>query len=213
MKAYVNLRSVWQTMVVEYQLGPVVVRLDAVAVGWYRNSFRPAPINATKEFGGPQEVQVGDGVSSQGAGSFVRWSILDDVTIAVPDEMKTSPIPPRTLEHGKDFLVFYGSEQGAGLPATRSSNTLVVGAGHTLRDGELVTVRSTGTLPAGLVPDRLYYVTGRTSTAVSLALTPGGSVVTLSDAGTGTHEVVPFRQVAMFDMADRPNYSNEAPLR
>jgi len=212
MKAYISLRNNWQTLVVDYQLGPVVERAAAVAVGWYRNSFRPQPIGLS---GTPSDVLIGDGQNGAGkVGPLAYWGSPSGAPdIAVPDEMKTTPVAPRTLEHGKDFLVFYGAARASGLVATRTGNTLVVGTDHGLRDGELVTVVSAGTLPAGLAADRLYYVVDRTATVVSLALTPGGSAVTLSDAGTGEHQVIPFAKVAQFDMADGPNYSNDVPVR
>jgi hypothetical protein len=214
MKAYISLRNNWQTLVVDYELGPAVERAASVAVGWYRNSFRPQPIGMP---GTPKDVVIGDGQTGGATiqvGPAAYWSLPSgSPDIAVPDEMKTTPVAPRTLEHGKDFLVFYGAARASGLVATRTDNTLVVGTGHGLRDGELVTVVSAGTLPAGLAADRLYYVVGRTATAVSLALTPGGSAVTLSNAGTGVHQVIPFAKVAQFDMADGPNYSNDVPLR
>jgi hypothetical protein len=125
--------------------------------------------------------------------------------------MKTTPVPPRTLEHDMTFMTFFG-EAGAPIPATQSSNTLVVGNGHNLLNGQLVTVRSTGTPPAGLQVLTLYYVVSRTATAISLALTPGGSVITLSSAGTGSHSVVPFDITGFYNMADGPTMSNNRPL-
>ena len=131
--------------------------------------------------------------------------------VAVPDEMQTPPIAPRTLQHDKTFMVFYGAA-GAAVAATRTSSTLVVGTGHPFLNGQLVTVKTTGTLPAGLEPLTLYYVVSRTATAISLALTPGGSVITLSDAGTGTHQVVPFLIAGLYDMADKPTFCNTRPV-
>jgi hypothetical protein len=131
--------------------------------------------------------------------------------IAVPDEMKTTPVAPRTLEHDMTFMTFFGAA-GAEIPATRTDNTLVVGNGHNLLNGQLVTVRSTNTPPGGLQVLTLYYVVSRTANAISLALTPGGSVITLSSAGTGSHSVVPFDITGFYNMADGPTMSNNRPL-
>ena len=208
--AYVKIKGAQGRDVVEYEIGPVFETVPEVKVGWYRNSFRPQPTDGT--FSSPQ-VQIGEGQSGQFlGGSFVfENSGASSVTIAVPDEMQSPPVPPRTLQYDKTMMVFYGAG-GAGVTATRTANTLVVGSGHPFLNGQLVTVKTTGTLPGGLEALTLYYVVGRTATAISLARTPGGSVITLADAGSGTHQVVPFDRVAMYDMADEPTFCNQRPL-
>lgn len=209
--AYIKLDGVQGREVVEYSIGPVLENVDDVRVGWYRNSFHPQPIGAT--WGSALSVKVGDGQSGQfQGGSYV----VDNLTptspiIAVPDDMKPEPIAPRTLQHGKTFMVFYGA-LGAPLAATRSGSTLTLPNNHGLYNGQIVTVRSTTTLPAPLIADTLYYVVSRAANAISLALTPGGSVITLMTDGTGTHSVVPFTRVGWFDMADNPRVSNTRPL-
>jgi hypothetical protein len=207
--AYIKLKGVQGREVVSYDIGPVFIDIEDMNLGWYRNSFRPQPIGAT----GLSQVQIGEGQSAQFAGGSFAYggSGVSALEIAVPDEMKSTPIAPRMLQLDKTFMVFYGAS-GTPLPATQATNTLTVGTGHGLRNGQLVTVTTTDTLPAGLEVETLYYVVGRTATAVSLALTPGGSVITLSSAGTGTHRVVPFKMTGFFHMSDEPNFSNEEPL-
>ncbi len=208
--AYIRLNGVQGREVVTYEIGPVFLTLQEVKIGWYRNSFRPQPTGFT--FPSSVEVQVGEGQSAQfEGGSFATSNSATALTIAVPDEMQATPVAPRTLQHDMTFMTFFG-EAGAPIPATQSSDTLVVGNGHNLLNGQLVTVRSTGTPPAGLQVLTLYYVVSRTSTAISLALTPGGSVITLSSAGTGSHSVVPFDITGFYNMADGPTMSNNRPL-
>jgi hypothetical protein len=209
--AYVKLKGRQQVFPVSYTIGPVFEDIDAIKLGWYRNSFQPQPIAFTPS--SSASVQVGGGQSAQYVGgSYAGTGTATAFTLAIPDEMQSPPVAPRTLEHGKTFMVFYGSTTTSPLTATRSSNTLVVGSGHGLLNGQLVTVATTSALPAGLLVDTLYYVVGRTSTAISLALTPGGSAITLSDAGTGTHTVVAFGRTGLFDMADGPLFCNTEPL-
>ena len=209
--AYIRLNGVQGREVVTYEIGPVFLTLGQVKIGWYRNSFRPQPIGATWSSAQIQ-VQIGEGQSGQyEGGSFATQNSASDPVIAVPDEMKTTPVAPRTLEHDMTFMTFFGAA-GAEIPATQSSDTLVVGNGHNLLNGQLVTVRSTGTPPGGLQVLTLYYVVSRTANAISLALTPGGSVITLSTAGTGSHSVVPFDITGFYNMADGPTMSNNRPL-
>jgi hypothetical protein len=208
--AYIRLNGVQGREVVTYEIGPVFLTLQEVKIGWYRNSFRPQPIGAT--FPSTVQIQIGEGQSGQfDGGTYVNESSATAPVIAVPDEMKTTPVPPRTLEHDMTFMAFFG-EAGTPIPATQSSDTLVVGNGHNLLNGQLVTVRSTNTPPGGLQVLTLYYVVSRTANAISLALTPGGSVITLSNAGTGSHSVVPFDITGFYNMADGPTMSNNRPL-
>jgi hypothetical protein len=207
--AYIRLNGVQGREVVTYEIGPVFLTLEQVKIGWYRNSFRPQPIGG--DFDNPQ-VQIGEGQSGQfDGGTYVKETSVANPVIAVPDEMKTTPVPPRTLEHDMTFMTFFGAAV-AEIPATRTDNTLVVGNGHNLLNGQLVTVRSTNTPPGGLQVLTLYYVVSRTANAISLALTPGGSVITLSSAGTGSHSVVPFDITGFYNMADGPTMSNNRPL-
>ena len=211
--AYIKLDGVQGREVVDYSIGPVLENVDDVRVGWYRNSFSPQPIGGTWPSGGIG-LQIGQGQTgaNNGGGSFaVTVNDATNPIIAVPDEMQTTPIAPRTLQHGKTFMVFYGA-LGAPLAATRSGSTLTLPNNHGLYNGQVVTVRSTTTLPAPLLPDTLYYVVSRAANSISLSLTPGGSVITLSTDGTGTHSVVPFTRVGWFDMADNPRVSNTRPL-
>lgn len=57
--------------------------------------------------------------------------------------------------------------------------------------GELSLVRftTTGTLPAPLIPDALYYVTNVVGSEFQLTNTAGGSVINITDVGTGTHSI------------------------
>jgi hypothetical protein len=206
--AYVRIKGAQGRDVVEYDIGPVYLTLSDVKVGWYRNSFRPQPTGAT--FNTPN-AQIGEGQSSQFVGGSYVTGNVSAFTLAVPDEMQSPAIPPRTLQYDKTFMAFYGAAGGP-VAATRTSNTLVVGTGHPFLNGQLVTVRTTGTLPGGLEVLTLYYVVGRTATAISLSHTPGGSVITLSGDGTGNHQVVPFLVAGLYDMADKPSFCNARPV-
>lgn len=61
--------------------------------------------------------------------------------------------------------------------------------GHTLQDGQVVTVSSQGTLPTGLSAATNYWVRDRTANTFKLAATRGGSAIDITGAGSGTHAV------------------------
>lgn len=58
---------------------------------------------------------------------------------------------------------------------------------HGKSNGYIVTVASTGLLAGGLVANRVYYFVSVTSTTFKLSTTLGGSPVTITDVGSGTH--------------------------
>lgn len=58
---------------------------------------------------------------------------------------------------------------------------------HGLNDGDIVFVRSAGTLPSGLTADTAYYVRDKTTNTFKLSATAGGSAIDISTAGSGVH--------------------------
>jgi hypothetical protein len=206
MKATVLLPKTQTLLEFDYAVGPTWVQHDLINGAYFKSGFRPTPtsISAASYSGG----QIGEGINENGqAGGLITAGVaLDTFTLAVPDEMLPTQ-KPRDMEMKMSYLTFYGAA-GAGVAATRTSNTLVVGTGHPFLNGQIVTMATTGTLPGGLQTDTLYYVVSRTATAISLARTAGGSVITLSDAGTGTHQVVPFVEAAAIPYSLNPVFTN-----
>ncbi len=56
-------------------------------------------------------------------------------------------------------------------------------------DGQKVYLTSTTTLPAGLAEETAYYVINADADSIQLSLTYGGSAVSITDTGTGTHSI------------------------
>ena len=79
----------------------------------------------------------------------------------------------------------------AGKSFTVNSTTNVVTcAGHGLLDGQIIRVSSTGTLPAGLTANLDHYVRDKATDTFKLALTSGGTAISFSNTGSGTHSWV-----------------------
>lgn len=60
---------------------------------------------------------------------------------------------------------------------------------HELSNGSIVRLTTTGTLPGGLATGTNYFVVNRTEDALELSATSGGSPITLTTNGSGTHTV------------------------
>ncbi len=73
---------------------------------------------------------------------------------------------------------------------TANDDTLILAGGDFVED-QIVRVRSSDTLPAGLTVDTNYYIVGRNRDAdtLQLATTSGGSAIDITDAGTGVHTI------------------------
>ena len=55
-----------------------------------------------------------------------------------------------------------------------------------------VRLTTTGTLPAPLATGTTYYVRDKSGNTRKLAATSGGAAIDLTDAGTGTHTIIPY---------------------
>lgn len=71
------------------------------------------------------------------------------------------------------------------------TTNVVTANGHGLADGRDVTLKSSGTLPAGLSTLTRYYVINATTNMLQLALVENGSAVDFTDNGSGTHSLLP----------------------
>jgi hypothetical protein len=204
--AYVRIRGSYIEEPVTYDLGPVWVTKSLIDGFYTKTGFNPQPTDFTVS--GGIEVQIGDGTnSSNRAGSYAYEGTGTAFDVAIPDEM-ISAQALRDRVYNMDYLTFYGPAAEGKTVTGRSTNTLTLATGHGLYNGQLVTLTTTTTLPAGLTANTLYYIVSRTATAVSFALTPGGSTVTISDAGTGTHKIVPFTVAGEFARNLNPRWSN-----
>jgi hypothetical protein len=205
--AYVRIRGSYIEEPVTYDIGPVWVTKSLIDGFYTKTGFRPQPVDFTPPLTPTISVQIGEGANGIAAGSFATEASCSAVELVVPDEM----LPSQALRdrvYNMDYLTFYGPAAEGITVTGRSSNTLTLATGHGLYNGQLVTLTTTSALPAGLTANTLYYIVSRTATAVSFALTPGGSAVTISDAGTGTHKIVPFTVAGEFARNLNPRWSN-----
>lgn len=84
---------------------------------------------------------------------------------------------------------------GVGQPVAQTvtisnaSPAVVTAAAHGLSVNQAVVFTTTGALPAGLTAGTTYYVipAGFTTGAYEVALTPGGTAINTTNAGSGTH--------------------------
>ena len=70
---------------------------------------------------------------------------------------------------------------------SQASPGVVTWNAHGLANGTAVTLSTTGSLPAPLVPGTIYFVVGAAANTFQLAATVGGAAINTTTAGTGTH--------------------------
>jgi hypothetical protein len=66
---------------------------------------------------------------------------------------------------------------------------VVTATGHILQDGDIVTLTTTGTLPAGLTTATDYFVRDAATNTLKLAATLGGAAIDITTTGSGTHTI------------------------
>jgi hypothetical protein len=98
----------------------------------------------------------------------------DAIVIAVPD---IAAVSVSTIVH---TVV-------ATCTISQASPGVVTCAGHGQVDGKSVIIYTTGVLPAPLVAGRQYYVKNSDLNTFNVALTPAGSTIDTTSAGSGTH--------------------------
>lgn len=83
--------------------------------------------------------------------------------------------------------------------AVAATEVITTATAHGLSIGDRVQVSSTTTLPAGLSASTDYFViTVPSTTTMTISATDGGSVVNITDTGTGTHSMVGWENLTGF---------------
>lgn len=72
---------------------------------------------------------------------------------------------------------------------TAATTDVITSNSHGLKNGDMVVLTTTDTLPAGLATSTVYYVVQATTNTFKLSTTSGreGAPVNITDTGTGTH--------------------------
>lgn len=70
---------------------------------------------------------------------------------------------------------------------------VITATGHGRSNADIVRVKSSGTLPAGLAADTDYHVRDVSGATFKLAATAGGAAIDITDTGTGTHVLMTYR--------------------
>lgn len=117
---------------------------------------------------------VGEPASGEAA-----WSAV--TSYAVDDEV-TSPSTHRT------YVSLRG--KSATVTISNASPAVVTRADHGLAAGQALTFTTTGALPTGLVAGQVYYVVNPSLGTFQVALTPTGTPINTSSAGSGVHTAV-----------------------
>lgn len=112
------------------------------------------------------------------AGKFKAWFVEDDHdgTWNNNDHTLASCQTAANFQFANTSLTF-----------TASGATLTASGTHNMSVNNPVKFTTTGTLPAGLSLNTVYYVAAQTSTTFSVSATQNGTAITTTDGGSGTH--------------------------
>lgn len=142
----------------------------------------PPPQGSISNFSPAQQLEDTLVASTGGTVAQIRVE-LEDHTEGVGD------VPEVNIE------IF--PAQGS-MTATAATDIITTGAAHGQVIGNQVSFASSGTLPAGLTAGTKYYVVDVPSTTeIKVSATSGGSVLNITDAGTGSHTWRGYGQIAV----------------
>lgn len=88
--------------------------------------------------------------------------------------------------NGKKRVLFVTYPRKQVTVNTSSDVVTSVDGSHNLKNGDLVTFTTTGTLPTGITDFTSYYIVQRTGSTFKISLTDGGSAVDITSTGSGT---------------------------
>lgn len=89
----------------------------------------------------------------------------------------------------------------------------IINFSNPFREGQVVRLSSSGTLPAGTNNSTSYFVINPTATTLQLSTSLGGSSINITDAGTGTHTIRRYNGYSDGDLNENPAYIAESILR
>lgn len=87
----------------------------------------------------------------------------------------------------QEKIIFLSTSKPQAAFTAEAATDIITSAAHGLQDNDLVQLTTGTTLPAGLSLATDYYIRDRAENTFKLALTPGGTAINITDAGTGTH--------------------------
>jgi len=70
---------------------------------------------------------------------------------------------------------------------TAATTDIITSTAHGLKNGDMVVLTTSGTLPAGLSTGTVYFVIDKTTNTFKLSLTANGASIDITGTGTGTH--------------------------
>lgn len=123
-----------------------------------------------------------------GAVSVTGYTPVRTVSAGVNDSLRNGAmLNPRGNQRKQGVDGRYQSYQNF----TAAVTDVITCTAHGFVDGQVVTVDSTTTLPAGLSRSTNYWVRDKTTDTFKLAATSGGAAIDITSTGTGTHWVIP----------------------
>lgn len=127
--------------------------------------------------------------------------LLNNVT--APACVNTPASCTATNNNGLDSLIYAAnrSEYPGGITGaatiTVASPAVVTWTGHNMAAGSALKFLTSGTLPAPLAPNTIYYVKNPTANTFNLSATPSGGTITTTVAGSGSHLAIALPRLAV----------------
>ena len=137
-----------------------------------------------------------NGTTALAVGDIIAGAIINVVYDGTQFQM-VSPTPALTsLSGGTTGLVTYNSNATTVTISFASPAVFTVAsAGLLPANTTQIELLTTGTLPAGVSTNQVYYVVNASGTTFNVSLTSGGSAINTTGAGSGTHSFAPLSNI------------------
>jgi hypothetical protein len=125
------------------------------------------------------------------------------VALSAPDSAHVSLFNQEvdTLTINTDILAWVSRSKQT-FTATNATNVLNASTHGLVNTDRVMVISTAADLPNGLTSDIPYYVVAASTSTLQVALTSGGSAVTFSDDGSGTHSILAVTQATLTDEGD-----------
>lgn len=124
-------------------------------------------------------------------GTFNAGQMQNNFAILPADDGQTALKAAARTRYNYPFKIEWDDAPPARSSAVTISNAspgVITWVGHGLKEGDRITLVTTGSLPTGLSPATTYYVkTVLSADTFTVSAANGGSVINTSSGGSGTH--------------------------
>lgn len=155
-------------------------------------AYRSSPALSVVTYTRGEQNTLNDGIMAVDSVRYLKAGMAIDIYNHTTDTVRYSNVTITSVDKANDTIVL-PDRTGYLTFTAATTDLLTVSSTTDYATGTPVVVTTTGTLPAGLSADTVYYVINVSSTTMKLATTAAnataGTAVDITSTGSGTHTI------------------------